>query len=443
MSMSPAAAGLFLFPWVVTLFYVVAALFLPDLYIRFTYEDLYGEWSQTYLFLATVLFSLLAVRARGIRRGWFFALLAGAAFYTFMEEISWGQRLLGVSTPAFFEQYNIQGETNIHNLFTGPVHSWIKDLLTYAVSAALLGYGCLYPLALRWGWTPARWLRAWGVPPPPGFLWPAFAWASVWELEPFAFNEAEIAELLAGFGVAGTAFHYAFAWRRRLLPEQWRSWPPDVEKRYLYWTVSLLLTVAVLAGATVKLLYLSPDYRQQTERRVTNGYEKFARRYERFEDWPAVADLLGRFDRARPNNTVMLRWLADVYRHMGDEARFRRFNQRALQVGLNRYRDNPDDIAASYSLAKAYRQRGERSLASGYARRAYVLARIQAKRYPKSAHWAYWLAKSCGAIGNHRCALHFYRKAYRLAPHRRRYRRAYFRKKRLMMKQDVRYEKKS
>lgn len=35
------------------------------------------------------------------------------------EEISWGQRLLGVQSPEFFAKYNSQGETNLHNLYFG------------------------------------------------------------------------------------------------------------------------------------------------------------------------------------------------------------------------------------------------------------------------------------------------------------------------------------
>jgi len=33
---------------------------------------------------------------------WFLYLLATASFYVFMEEISWGQRIIGFDTPHFF-----------------------------------------------------------------------------------------------------------------------------------------------------------------------------------------------------------------------------------------------------------------------------------------------------------------------------------------------------
>ncbi len=35
------------------------------------------------------------------------------------EEISWGQRIFDWGSPAFFHQYNTQGETNLHNLAFG------------------------------------------------------------------------------------------------------------------------------------------------------------------------------------------------------------------------------------------------------------------------------------------------------------------------------------
>ena len=39
-----------------------------------------------------------------------------ALFFGFGEEISWGQRILNYQTPLFFNDNNLQNETNIHNL---------------------------------------------------------------------------------------------------------------------------------------------------------------------------------------------------------------------------------------------------------------------------------------------------------------------------------------
>ena len=50
----------------------------------------------------------------------FFLFLMGAIlFFGAGEEISWGQRLLGIQSPDYFKENNAQGETNIHNLIVG------------------------------------------------------------------------------------------------------------------------------------------------------------------------------------------------------------------------------------------------------------------------------------------------------------------------------------
>lgn len=48
--------------------------------------------------------------------GIFYYLFAIALLFVGLEEISWGQRLLGVKSPDFFETYNSQSEITIHNL---------------------------------------------------------------------------------------------------------------------------------------------------------------------------------------------------------------------------------------------------------------------------------------------------------------------------------------
>lgn len=47
-----------------------------------------------------------------------YLLMAAATFVLGMEEISWGQRIFGWSTPELLTQTNLQQETNLHNLIT-------------------------------------------------------------------------------------------------------------------------------------------------------------------------------------------------------------------------------------------------------------------------------------------------------------------------------------
>ena len=59
-------------------------------------------------------------------------LMGMAMFVGFGEEISWGQRIFDILSPDFFSKYNLQGETNIHNLkvFDIKLNQW---LFTYGV----------------------------------------------------------------------------------------------------------------------------------------------------------------------------------------------------------------------------------------------------------------------------------------------------------------------
>lgn len=54
---------------------------------------------------------------RSTKRNIYFLLLGILFFLAFGEEISWGQRIFGWSTPDSFGDINAQKETNIHNLW--------------------------------------------------------------------------------------------------------------------------------------------------------------------------------------------------------------------------------------------------------------------------------------------------------------------------------------
>jgi hypothetical protein len=56
---------------------------------------------------------ILAVQTR---KNIFYLLLSLFFLLAFLEEISWGQRIFGIETPAVFIKYNHQEEINIHNL---------------------------------------------------------------------------------------------------------------------------------------------------------------------------------------------------------------------------------------------------------------------------------------------------------------------------------------
>ena len=63
-------------------------------------------------------------------------------FIVAMEEISWGQRLLGYRPPAYFLEYNYQQEFNFHNVVE-------TDYRKLALTLVIAGYGIVLPLAVR------------------------------------------------------------------------------------------------------------------------------------------------------------------------------------------------------------------------------------------------------------------------------------------------------
>lgn len=402
-------------------FYAIAAVYYPNAYIIGTYEDLYGEWAQTYGFFTTFVFAALISLNKSHPQRWFFVLLAAAGFYVFMEEISWGQRIIGFDTPTFFHKNSYQDEANIHNLLTGPVDSWTKELLTYFVAIGLFAYGVIFPIALRVKFKPALCLTQWRIAaPPPLSLMPAFVFAAVLEVEPFSFNEAEVAELLVAWALAFTAL------------DSWLT-SRNIQNKSALPFVAVCFVAAGTVWATTTLLLNSPEQRKEIDNRLANGYEKFAERYEGYDYPYGVAEVLQRYDELKPNNTVILRQIADNLEVLGDAEKAQAFIQKAIDEGLRRVKEDENNIQANVSLAKSYRKLGDYGAMTVYAEKAYQLAQAKQQAEPENAYWAYWLAKACEQTNRREEALKYYRKAHHLEPNSSRYGEAYQQMKEIMI----------
>jgi len=409
--------------------YLLMAVKFPMAYLIGTYEDLFGEWLQFLLFASALVFSL-RVALSPSRYRFFFALLALACFYVTMEEISWGQRVFGWSTPSFLRESNLQGETNIHNIFVGPVRSSAKSFAEYFLAVALTAYGALYPLFLNWGLAVARWLDRKGLAAPPLYLFPFFVAAAVLELGLFRFNEAEVAEIVIGLALTTMAIHYAFA------PESPHGPPPAKEAshriaRVLGGTVAVSITLAALS--TVSFV-TSEGRRRQVEARLENGIEKFARRYARYERWDAAAALYERLLKIEPRRPSNLRRLAQVHRRAGNMDGFDENLARALEIDLERYRKNPGSPAVNRSLTRTYRLKGEKEKAGAHLREAVTRSLEGVRENPTSAKAAYSLARSYALEGSHDRALEQYRRAFELRRTSKKYRKAYLDAKAKMKK---------
>lgn len=118
------------------------------------------------------------------RRNVFFLALAALFLFGCGEEISWGQRLFDIETPAGLEAANMQGEINIHNLALfhvngadGRAKTGLAWWLTTPrlVDLFYLGFCLLLPAAVRWVRPVRRLVERVNVPTPPLALGVCFA----------------------------------------------------------------------------------------------------------------------------------------------------------------------------------------------------------------------------------------------------------------------------
>jgi hypothetical protein len=128
------------------LFYTNIARF--ELYVQ---EDGIVEWLTV---LGLILGCIVCVRRFlqliKYRTAWFLIVTIGLGLLLFFaagEEISWGQRILGIKSSEFFKEKNSQGETNLHNLVVGgkKLNKIIFSIgLTIAMGIYLLVFPVLY-----------------------------------------------------------------------------------------------------------------------------------------------------------------------------------------------------------------------------------------------------------------------------------------------------------
>lgn len=180
------------------------ALRRADLYSAAMQEDRAVEWATVWFFAAAG--TLLLMRAVRERR--LFDVLVGLfCLFVAGEEMSWGQRLFGMTPPAYFLEHNRQQEINVHNfgvLFSSP--KWPLMLV-------ILGYAVVLPVVAM-AERGRRLLARVGATPPPAPTIPWFLAAVVllyWY--PFRFT-GEWVELLVGsafFVAAGVPTAALFA----------------------------------------------------------------------------------------------------------------------------------------------------------------------------------------------------------------------------------------
>ena len=160
--------------WVVLSFIFIVLSYVPiflspgilDAFVR---EDrIYETLSPIYLFVASVVFVLAFFRSDvhfDLRNPLFIRRIVflgfGLVFFVAAgEEISWGQRILGIDTPHIVGSHNVQKELTLHNLdFIQGDHAIIPLSFGKIAAMGTLILGALIPLAAHFIKPVGRWLE--------------------------------------------------------------------------------------------------------------------------------------------------------------------------------------------------------------------------------------------------------------------------------------------
>ncbi len=145
-----------------------AAAYLLNVYDQPLYylsvqEDEHLEWATFWGFIiaSAVYFKHAWLQLRSTRTlAWFAFGLSFFCFLVAMEEISWGQRVLGYRAPDFFLAENFQQELNLHNVVDSSARKLVLQMI-------LLGYGVILSALSMWPPAAKIMTRFRVVAPPP------------------------------------------------------------------------------------------------------------------------------------------------------------------------------------------------------------------------------------------------------------------------------------
>ena len=159
-------------------------------------EDEFLEWATFWGFaIASVVFFLSANNQHENERRipWFLVGVGLFCLVVAMEEISWGQRLLGYRPPVYFLEENFQQELNFHNVIA-------TDFRKLALMIIIIGYGVILPIVALVR-PVGELLGKIGVVAPSAWLAPSFVLiAGIYQTYPWPFSGEWVeAMLAAGF----------------------------------------------------------------------------------------------------------------------------------------------------------------------------------------------------------------------------------------------------
>ena len=184
-----------------SIFVILAAIFIilliadRQLYLSLIREDSLAEWLTFVFLLATGIVSLiigLKIRKKYQYWHWFFWLFFAFNVFAGFEEISWGQRVVGMETTGVFAKYSDQNEINFHNTLQGLADVKTKHIAMYA----LFIYGVILPWLCRKRKVNGDWFRRHQLIVPPTYLSAGFLIATLFMIDIPTGNEVEVGEFL-------------------------------------------------------------------------------------------------------------------------------------------------------------------------------------------------------------------------------------------------------
>jgi len=178
----------------------------PVAFVYFVAEDSWAEWGTFAGCLICFTVLLWAILKEPALRKPSYILLAVAALFVALEEISWGQRIFGFESPELFATGNIQAETNFHNFIT------MRPEIAGSLASLGVVLLCFLPLWLRRRrGNLSYWVNWFGVPALSLRIIPLFVVAGVFLIDPpgVNFGAGEIGELFASIAFASLALDIA------------------------------------------------------------------------------------------------------------------------------------------------------------------------------------------------------------------------------------------
>jgi hypothetical protein len=167
------------------------------IYHTITREDGLIEWLTFVGLFGASIYSLMAavsIKKKHNYVHWFFFLFFAFNLLAGLEEISWGQRVFGIESNEFFQKYNDQQETNLHNTFQGIVGIKTRHVAMFV----LFIYGVALPYLLQKNKLNLSLIHNKTLIIPPYFLIPAYCISCVLMLDKPTGREEEIGECFFG-----------------------------------------------------------------------------------------------------------------------------------------------------------------------------------------------------------------------------------------------------